>query len=65
MTNKQQTKKQAVVEQPNVLSKHDHAALAAAKTTTKNDGSHIAKQRAARLAQITTTTKTTSTKENK
>ncbi|OUR62057.1 hypothetical protein A9Q74_06305 [Colwellia sp. 39_35_sub15_T18] len=35
--------KSASVEQ--VLNKHDKSAVEAAKTNTKNDGSHIAKQR--------------------
>ena len=58
MTNKK-TNKQTVVEQPHAiskkaapaLSKQQQAAHDNANTHTKNDGSHIAQQRVARLAK--------------
>jgi len=51
--NSKKTNKQTVVEQPQApsLSKQQQAAHDNATTQTKNDGSHIAQQRAERLSQ--------------
>jgi len=53
MTTNKNTKQAAVVDKPlaKQLSKQQQAAADNAKTNTKNDGSHIAKQRANRLAK--------------
>jgi hypothetical protein len=52
-TAKKQTQQNAVGEQPQapLLSKQQQAAIDNANTQTKNDGSHIQQQRAARLAK--------------